>query len=327
MTTNNPASRVDLTYGPFIGPSLKESLEAGPVTLKGVVTSYRMLEITEGLSPALNSARSETANFRIRLPDYLAIRANDSAPVAIGVDRLNGYQGPVELSLEIPKQPNLAAENPYYFLTSDPLVAQAGSNQATMLVRNGAAQRAGADVVVVRAKGDSTILNTLRVLSATAPVPYVNATHGNNLSRLIPGDTPRNPRSTPVVMNAGGGFAIDGNMTTAMRFEGGIQQTIRLDFNKSYTLKKVVLDWDPANLPVGDFVLSLSEFEVLDGVTTLAAANALPANVATNLSVANTGQRIEVLLPAGTAVRQAKLWTVQVQPQEVRLREIEFISQ
>jgi hypothetical protein len=128
LTSNDPATRTDLTYGPVIGPGLEESLKAGPVTLDNVVLSHRMLEVFDGLSPALDAPRSDTAGF---------------------------------------------------------------------LVRNGAAQRAGASAVVVRAKGDATVLNTFRVLTATAPASYLNGLHGNYLSRLIPGDSARHLRTSP----------------------------------------------------------------------------------------------------------------------------------
>jgi hypothetical protein len=55
---------------------------------------------------------------------------------------------------------------------------------------------------------------------------------------------------------------------------------------------------------------------------------ALPADVASTITIRNTGAaRIELLMPAGTVVRQAKLWTTQDQTREIRLRELRFESQ
>jgi G8 domain len=326
LTANNPATRTHLDFGPFTGPNLKEHLQAGPVTLDNVVTSGFLKESFDGLAPAMNAARSNTAGFRLRLPPYLAIKANSSQQLRLKIDRSGGYLGAVELAIGIPKPSNLADENPYYTLTADPLTLPAGATEAVITLRNGSAQRAGNSVVVLRAKGDATVLSTLRVLSATPAQSYLNAATGNNLARLIPGDTPRNPQMSSVVQNAAGRFAVDGNLNSWARFEGSPAPWIRLDFERSYTVGAVVIEWDPAYRPRGDLWLSLSDFEVLDGKT-LAEVQALPADIASQFFIRDSGaSRIELALPAGTTARQAKLWVVQEQAGEVRLREIAFVS-
>ena len=325
MSDNNQTGRTGFDFGPFLGPNLKEHLEAGPVTLDNVVVSGSLKENFDGLAPAITAARSDSAGFRLRLPSYVAVKANGSKAFDIGIDRSGGYTGAVEVSIDIPKPPNLAEENPYYALTSDPL--SIGSSSGQMTLRNGAAQRAGNSVAVVRAQGDATLVSTLRVLTSTAPQTLVDAGTGNNLSRLIPGDSPRNPQMSSVVQNAGGRFAVDGNADSGARFDAGTQPWIRLDFERSYTLARVVIEWDPSWRPSGDLMLTLSDFAVLDGIT-LAEAQALPADIATQISVPNGGaNRIELTLPPGTTVRQAKLWATQTQASEVRLREIRFVSQ
>jgi G8 domain/Right handed beta helix region len=328
MTVNNLASRSNLTFGPFPGPVFKEHLEAGPVTFDNVVTSYGFIEGFDGLSPALTSTRANTAGVRMRLPEYVAVKANSSAQFDVTLDRAGGYTGAVDLSFEIPKPSNLATENPYYFLTATPMTIAAGANTGRITINNGAADRAaGNSVVVVKAKGDATVLSTLRVLTATAPKTYSDAATGNNFARLIPGDSPRNPEMSSVVQNAGGGSAVDGDFATSARFEPGTTPWIKLDWDGSYFVSKVVIEWDPAFKPVGNLVLSISEFPVFGADKTLAQVQALPAAIATQFAVPNTGaNRIEYTLPAGTVVRQAKLWTTQTQTNEVRVREVQFIA-
>jgi G8 domain len=329
MTANNKPGRVDLDFGPFTGPSFKEHLEAGPVSLDNVVTAYKLKESFEGLSPAMDTAPNAAAGFQLRLPAYVAIKANSTALMSVGVSasEASRYGGRVTLSLQIPKPPNLADENPYYPLTADALTVKPGTSGNTMTLRHGAAQRPGNSVVVVKATGDATVLSTVNVLTATVPQVHTNAATGHNLSRLIAADSPRNPRMSSVVQNAGGRFAVDGDMGTWARFEGTPAPWIQLDFGRSYTLKKVIIEWEPSGVPVGDLLLTLSEFDLLDGKT-LAAVQALPSEVATTIPVRNTGaNRIEVMLPAGTVVRLGKLWTTQDQGREVRLRELRFESQ
>jgi G8 domain len=167
MTANNPSSRLNLNFGPFVGPGLKESLEAGPVALNNVVTSYRLFEQFDGLAPAMQSSRSDTQGFKVNLPTMVAIKANDSVNLSLSVDRSGGYLGTVDVSLDVPKPPNLATENPYFFLTSPSISLGSSITTGSMTFTNGAADRAGDSLVVMRAKGDATVLNTLRVLTAT----------------------------------------------------------------------------------------------------------------------------------------------------------------
>jgi hypothetical protein len=327
MTANNPSTRTGFDFGPFTGPNLKEHLEAGPVTFDNVVTSYAFKENFDGMAPALSSARSAQAGFRLSLPEYVAIKANAASTMALSIDRSGGYNGAVEVAISVPKPANLATENPYYALTSDPLTVGAGVSAAVLPLRNGAADRAGDGVVVVRAKGDATLLSTVRVLSATAPMVYNDAAKAHNLSRLIAGDNPRNPQMSSVIQNAGGIGAIDGNPATVARFAGSPAPWIRLDVGRSYWLKSVVIEWDPAYRPIGDLVLSLSEFALLEGKTR-AEVLALPPDHVMNITIPDTGAaRIEVPLPVGTVVRQAKLWTTRDQMNEVRLKEFALLSQ
>jgi hypothetical protein len=327
MTDNNPATRTDLRFGPFNGPNLKEHLEAGPVTFDNVVTAYRFQEVFEGMAPALTSARSATAGFKLRLPEYVLLKADSSATVPISLDRSGGYSGAVDVSVEIPKPPNLADENPFYALTSSGAALSAGTSAVTMVLTNGAAQRPGSQVAVIRARGDATVLNTLQIFTATRPQAYADAATGNNLSRLIPGDSPRNPQMSSVVQNAGGRAAVDGDANTGARFEAGTAPWIMLDVGRSYLLGKTVIEWDPAFRPQGELVLTLSEFPIMEAQRTLADVLALPADVVTRVRIPDNGStRIEVPWPAGTVVRQAKLWVTQTQANETRLREVSLIA-
>jgi G8 domain/Right handed beta helix region len=327
MTRNNPVSRKDFTFGPFDGPGLKESLEAGPVTFDNVVTSYKFLEQFAGFAPAMNNDRSSSAGFRLNLPSYVAVKANSTKTINIQLDRSGGYQGNVDITLDIPKPANLAVENPYFYLSAMPLQVQ-GSVGTLTLNNSGAAERSGNGVAIIRAKGDSTILSTLRILTATQPTNYVNAAHGNNLSRLIAGDSPRNPAMSSTLQNAGGQYAIDGSVSSHARFDASsIAPWIRLDFERSYYVNKVVIEWDPAFMPTGDLLLSLSEFDVFDSEQTMVQAKALAADIAQHRVIAAPfGSLIEIDLPPGTAARQVKLWSTHTGG-EVRLREISFISQ
>jgi hypothetical protein len=143
---------------------------------------------------------------------------------------------------------------------------------------------------------------------------------------LIPGDSPRNPEMSSVLQNAGGLLAIDGTASSAARFEAGDSPWIKFDFERSYQLKRVVIEWDSSFMPSGELTLSLSEFAVFDRNTTLQQARALPAYMATHISIPTPyTNRIELLIPANTAVRQAKLWSGKSNT-EVRLREVQFIS-
>jgi hypothetical protein len=327
ITANNPAGRADFTFGPFAGPVLKEHLESGPVTFNNVVTAYRFLEGFDGLAPAINASRSATASFKLVLPEYASVKADGSVNVPIRVDRSSGFSGSVRVSLAIPKPPNLAEENPYFEITSTAVEIPSGSDTGVLVLNNGAAQRAGSQVVVVQAQGDATVLNTLRLLTATRPTSYLNAANGNNLSRLISADSPRNPQMSSVVQNAGGSFAVDGNLSSAARFEPNSAPWIRLDLDRSYNLDSIVIEWDPAYRPQGELLLSLSEFAVLTEQRSMADVLALAPSVATSIRIPDQGQsRVVIPWPAGTSLRQAKLWVTQTQTQETRLREISLIS-
>lgn len=325
MTANNPAARKDLTFGPFPGPVLKEHLESAPVTFDNVVAAGGFSEQLDGMAPALTAASSPTAGFRLQLPAYAAVKANGSVSIPVAVDRAGGYRGAVTVSVEVPKPPNLAEENPYHPLTGAAAQLPADATAGTLVLNQGAAARpASVQVAVVKAVGDATVLSTLRLFTSTPPLA---AATGTNLSRLIPGDSPRNPQMSSVVQNAGGRFAVDGDSGSSARFEGGTAPWIRLDLERSYALGTVTIEWDPALRPTGPLVLSISEFSLLDVVPTLAEALTLPAAQATHVNIPDTGaSRIEIPWPAGTAVRQAKLWITQVQAGEIRLREIALIA-
>jgi G8 domain/Right handed beta helix region len=328
ISANNRSGRTNLTFGPFPGPVLKESLEAGPVTLDNVVVSGAFEETLDGMAPALSATRSATAGYRLILPPFMTLPANGTVSFDVRIDRQGGYNGPIELSVAIPKPSNLAEENPYYYVTSDPVTVPAGATTARMTLRNRAADRPGSGVIVIKSTGDATILNTATVLTSVAPRTYINAAHGNNLSRLIAGDTPRNPALSNVLFNAGGKFAIDGNLTTYARIGNAPAPTVALDFGRNYTAVRLVIEWEPGFAPSGDLMLTVSEFDLLNRMPTLQDATALAPAMVTNMTIRNNGTNRYVLaLPAGTTLQTAKLWALSPQTNELRLREIEFISQ
>ena len=323
LTANNPSSRSNFTFGPFPGPVLKEHLESAPVTLDNVTAAGNFLAQLDGMAPELAARASATAGFKLRLPSYAAVKANGSVEVPITVDRSGGYRGPIALSIEIPKPANLAEENPYFPLSSTVVTVAADATSAMLVLNHGAAARpASGEVAVVKAVGDATVLNTIRVLTST---PQANggagAGAGANLSRLIAGDSPRNPRMSSVLRNAGGRFAIDGSVGTYAAFEANTKPWIGLDLERSYALASVKIDWDLNQRPTGPLVLSISEFALLSNLATLDEALALPSIQATHINIPAGSGSIELALPAGTVARQIKLWVVQNQTGELRLQE------
>jgi hypothetical protein len=326
-TANNPPTRTDFSFGPFVGPLLKENLEAGPVSLVNVAVSGRFLPAVESLSAGLEAAAGAEAGFSIRPIETVALKADAAASVVVEVDRSGGYQGPVSMDLAIPKAPNMAEENPYHeVIAVGGLLIPSGATQGVLTLRNGAGARAGNSLATLVARGDATRVSTFGLLTSTRPITYQNAQHTNNVARSIPGDSPRNPQMSSIIQNAAGRFAVDGQAGTAARFDTDVAPWIRLDLARSYFVSRVVLDWDPDFAPEGDVALSLSEFDLLESELDLAAVRRLPATQATTIDAATAGHRMVIDLPAGTSAKQIKVWVVNRQSREVRLREVEVIS-
>jgi hypothetical protein len=325
-TANNPASRINLEYGPFPGPTLFEFLEAGPVHFENVLASG-VFSNNDNSTPGVNApAPTSAAGYRLQLgaPTYLA--ANSSTALRIGIDRSGGYNGPISVRLEIPKQPNLSADNPYYAVTSDPLTIPAGATSGVLTVRNGAHPRSGDGQVTLVSEGGQTLVNTVPLFTATEPVGYSSASNGNNVARLF-ADTasPRNPALSATEFNRAGSFAVDGNISTYAHASGTPLAWWQLDLEKVYTIKEVRLRSSPS-ASFGNIWVLVSDFPVFTRDLTLAEALALPEGLVRRYEVNGAvGNPTTIALPAGSTGRFVRVWAIQAG--ELTIPEVEVISQ
>jgi G8 domain len=325
-TANNPASRTNLDHGPFPGPALFEFLESGPVQFDNVLIAGSFVN-NDNSTPAVNApAPTGNTGYRLKLgaPVYLA--ANSSVALPITVDRTGGYNGAISLRLEIPKSPNLAADNPYYAVTSDPLTIPAGATTGVLTVRNGAHPKSGDNQVLLVAEGSATVANAVRLFTATAAVTYANAGNGNNVALLF-ADTasPRNPALSAMEFNRAGSFAVDGNMDSYAHASGTPLSWWQIDLERVYALREIRLR-SSASAAFGDVWVLVSDFPVLTGQLTLTEALALPDTLVRRFEVnGSVGDPTTISLPAGSTGRFVRVWAKQAG--DLKVPEVELISQ
>jgi hypothetical protein len=325
-TANNPASRVNLEYGPFPGPTLFEFLEAGPVSLENVLVSGAFAA-NDNATPAVNAPPpTVNAGYKVRLsaPGYLY--ANSSTTIRVDVDRTNGYSGPIALRVEIPKAPNLQDDNPYFFVTSDPLIIPAGATTANLTLRNGAHPRPGDNQITVVAEGGTTVVNTLPLFTLNAALTYANAGNGNNVARLF-ADTasPRNPSMSATEFNRAGTFAVDGNMSSYAHASGTPLSWWQVDLERLYQLQQIRLR-SSAAVSFGNVWVLAADFPVFTQGMTLAEALALPETLVRRYSIDGVaGNPTVITLPPQSTGRFVRVWSKQ--PGELKIPEIEIISQ
>jgi hypothetical protein len=220
----------------------------------------------------------------------------------------------------------LAADNPYYAVTSDPLTIAAGATSGLLTVRNGAHPLSGDRQVTLVSEGGQTRVNTVPLFTATEAVTYSNASTGNNVARLF-SDTasPRNPAQSATEFNRAGTFAVDGNMSTYAHASGTPLSWWQIDLEKVYFLKEVRLRSSPS-VSFGNVWVLLSDFPVFTKDMTLAQALALPEPLVRRYQVDGAvGNPTTVSLPAGSTGRFMRVWATQ--PGALTIPEIELISQ
>jgi hypothetical protein len=324
-TANNPTSRVNLEFGPFPGPTLFEFLESGPVYFQNVLTVGVFVN-SDNSTPALDApAPTSTAGYRLRLGTPVYLSANSSATLKIEVDRSGGYNGAVSVRLEIPKQPNLAADNPYYAVTSDPLTIPAGATSGVLRIRNGSHPLSGDRQVALVSEGGRTLVNTIALFTATTALNYSNPTTGNNLARLFANTaSPRNPALSAVEFNRAGSFAVDGDLNTYAHASGTPLSWWQIDLKKLYALQEVRLR-SSANKSFGDVWVLISDFPVFSGLN-LEQALALPDTLVRRYKIDGiVGNPTTIALPVGSTGRFVRIWARQAG--ELTIPEIELIGQ
>ncbi len=325
-TANNPSNRTTLEYGPFPGPTLYEFLESGPVQLNNVLISGEFAN-NDNSTPAVNApAPSSNAGYRLNLgaPVYLA--ANSSTTLSIGVDRSGGYNGPISVRLEIPKQPNLAADNPYYTVTSDPLTIAAGSNSGVLTLRNQEHPKSGDGQVLLVAEGNATVVHAVPLNTSTAAIAYANASNGNNVARLFSNTAnPRNPALSAMEFNRAGTFAVDGDINTYAHASGVPLAWWQIDLEKRYTLKEIRLRSNGTQ-SFGNVWVMAADFPVFSNQMTLAEALALPENLVWRSEInGSIGNPSTIVLPNASTARFVRIWAKQLG--ELTIPEVELISQ
>jgi hypothetical protein len=324
-TVNNPASRISLEFGPFPGPTLFEFLEAGPVQFDNVLAAGVFAD-NDNSTPALSaSAPSTNAGFTlsIRGPAYLT--ANSSTTVTIVVDRSGGYNGPITVRVEIPKRPNLSADNPYFFVTSDPLTIAAGATTGTLTLRNGAHPLSGNGQIMIVAEGGATLVNALPLFTATSAISYLDAANGNNVARLF-ADTasPRNPALSAMEFNRAGMAAVDGDLSTYAHASGTPLAWWQIDLERLYKLREIRLR-SSASASFGNVWVLVSDFPAFTEGMTLAEALALPDWFVRRYQVGGViGNPTTVALPPGSSGRFVRVWASGAG--ELKIPEIEIIS-
>jgi hypothetical protein len=324
-SANNPASRINLEFGPFPGPTLFEFLESGPVSFQNVLT-VGVFANNDNSTPAVNApAPSSSAGYRLQLSAPVYLSANSSATIPIAVDRSGGYNGAISVRLEIPKQPNLAADNPYYAVTSDPTTIPAGATSGVLTLRNGSHPRSGNGQVTLVSEGGQTLVNTVTVFTATAAQSYANPSDGNNVARLFANTaSPRNPALSAMEFNRAGSFAVDGDLSTYAHASGTPLPWWQIDLEKLYALKEVRLR-SSTSQSFGNVWVLMADFPVFSGLS-LTQALALPDTLVRRYEVSGTvGNPTTVVLPTGSTGRFVRIWATQAG--ELTIPEVELISQ
>ena len=317
MTANNPPGRTDFTQGPFLGPVLSGSHESGPVVLENVTVAGDFLADVESASASVSAAAAPSAGFTVLAPDVVTLPANGAASATLRIDRSGGHDGPVTFEVAIPRAPNLVSSNPYHFVGSAPATIPAGATETTLELTLGEPARPGDARVELVARGDSTRLHSMPLLTATVPEVYESVAHGDDVARTLPLTNPRNPAMSGRVRNHGGDESVDGDPSTAARLTATPTPWWRGDLLRGYVLRRVVLDWHPEHAPSGDVWVSLSQYPILDGVT-LDEARVLPDATHHRLRPQASG-RMTLELPSGTAARVVKVWATV--DEEIWLRE------
>jgi G8 domain len=326
QSRNNPPSPVSLDFGPFPGPTLYEFLEAGPVEMKNVLAQGDFKSNDNSTPALLAPALNGNAGFKINVPQISYLYANNSTTVAVTVDRSGGYTGAIDLSVAIPKAPNLAADNPYYYVTSDALTIPAGANSAMLTLRNGAHPKSGGGQIAIVAKGNGTIVNTVALSTATAPVVYANAATGNNVARLYANTgSPRNPALSQMEFNRNGGFAVDGDLNSYAHASSTPLPWWQLDLERLHRIKEIQLRAS-ATVGFGDVWVLVSDFPVFTQSMTLQEALALPASLVRRYDVAGAvGGLRTIALPTNATGRVFRVWSKNAG--ELKIPEIAIITQ
>jgi hypothetical protein len=332
-SANNALPQPALDFGPFTGPNVFETLEAGPVLFSNVVAVGQFKDSDNSTPQVTGATPSATPafSFRAMSPSYL--RANSSVLVPITIERHNGFTGQISLSVAIPKQPNLSADNPYYYVASDPVTISAGATTATLVLRNLAHPKPGDGHILLLANGgatiasgDATIASTLPLFTTTAPATYSDAATGNNIARLFANTgSPRNPSLSAMEFNRGAGGAMDGNLDTYAHTSGTPLPWLQLDLLKSYRLREVRLK-SSATIGFGNLWVFTSDFPIFNNTMTLQDALNLPTSLVKLYEVpAALGTQTTITLPAGDSGRVIRIWGKQLG--EMKVPEMEVIAQ
>jgi F5/8 type C domain len=325
-SVNNPASPLPLEFGPFPGPTLFEFLEAGPVRFSNVQAIGAFAD-NDNSTPALAApAPSSNVGYTLSVRGPVYVMANSSSTVTIDVDRSGGYNGPIAVRLEIPKRSNLAADNPYYFVTSDPLTIPAGATTGSLTLRNGTHPQSGNGQVTLVSEGSATLVNTLPLFTATSAISYLNAANGNNVARLF-ADTasPRNPSLSAMEFNRAGSAAVDGNLNSYAHASGTPLAWWQIDLERLYKLREIRLRSSPS-VSFGDVWVLVSDFPAFTDGMTLTDALALPTGFVRRYQLNGViGNPTTVTLPPGSTGRFVRVWASGAG--ELKIPEIEIISE
>jgi hypothetical protein len=325
-SANNAVPSPSLDFGPFPGPVLFEAPESGPVLLSNVV-SVGAFKDSDNSTPELNGITPETAaTFAFRPFQPVFLRANAAVSVPITIERLNGYAGPVSLTVAIPKRPNLSADNPYFYVTSDPITIPAGETSAVLTLRNLSHPKPGERGIILVGTGRETVTQTLDVFTATAPQTFNDPIFGKNVARLFANTaSPRNPALAQMEFNRGGTFAVDGNLSSYAHTGGTPLPWFQIDLEKSYRLAEIRLKGS-TSVTFGDVWVFTSDFPIFDREMTLQEALSLPNSLVSRYEVVGSvGLQTTIALPAGTSARVVRIWGKQAG--EMKIPEVEIISE
>jgi G8 domain len=327
-TDNNPASRTSLDFGPFPGPTLFEALESGPAQLRNtvVVDNFKASDNSTPEVIATTPASERQFDLTVSAAHYLSANASTNVPVSIA--RAAGFTDAVSARVAIPKAPNLSADNPYFYVTSDPMNIAGGANSGSLVLRNTAHPKSGDGnvLVVASASGGATVATSLQLFTATAPILYVDTPTGNNVARLFANTgSPRNPSLSAMEFNRGGGFAVDGNISSYAHTSGTPLSWWQLDLERVHRVKEVRIK-ATATEPLSDLWLLTSDFPVLTRALTLDEALAMPAALVKRFEVSGSvGVLRTITLPANSTARVIRLWSKNLG--EIKIPEIEVVTQ
>jgi hypothetical protein len=321
-----PANAPNLEFGPFPGPTLYEFLESGPVEMKNVLADGTFVANDNSTPALVTPPRTDNTAFVISAPAQNYLYANDTLAVPITVQRSGGYNGPIAVSVAIPKAPNLAADNPYYFVTSDPLSIPAGATSGTLTLRNGAHPKSGGGQIALIATGASTMIYTIPLSTATIPVVYTDPTTGNNVARLFANTgSPRNPAMSATEFNRAGTFAVDGDLNSYAHASGTPLSWWQLDLERRHQIREIQLRATTA-APFGDVWVLVSDFPVFTRNMSLQEALAIPASLVRRFDVpGQVGLLQTISLPSNATGRAFRVWSKN--PGELKIPEVSIITQ